>query len=113
MSILKLIKSIATYLTIFVVILITGLFWVTANDRAIDYEVETVGISIPTFIEQTIDFVPTYDAKNTVPFTASAVIDIDGDGVEEVFFGGGINQNDAFYKFAETRFVDITSQTEW
>ena len=99
MSVAKLLKSIFCYLAILIVILVGGLFWLTANDRAIDYDVDTAGITIPTFEEQTIDFVPTYDAKETLPFTASAVIDIDGDGVEEVFLGGGIHQNDAFYKF--------------
>jgi len=113
MSISKLIKSILCYLAIIVVVLIAGLFWLTANDRAIDYDVDTAGISIPTFDEQTIDFVPSYDAKKTLPFTAGAIIDIDGDGVEEVFLGGGIDQADAFYKFSDGKFVDITAQTEW
>ena len=113
MSITKLLKSIFCYLAILVVILIAGLFWLTSNDRAIDYDVETAGIDIPTFDEQTIDFVPTYDAKETLPFTASAVIDIDGDGIEEVFLGGGIHQADAFYKFENGSFKDITAQTGW
>lgn len=113
MSISKLMKSILCYFAILVVVLIAGLFWLTSSDRAIDYEVDTVGVDIPTFDEQTIDFVPTYDAKKTIPFTASAVIDIDGDGVEEIFLGGGINQGDAFFQFENGSFVDITSQTGW
>jgi len=113
MSISKLIKSILCYLAIIVVILVAGLFWLTANDRAIDYDVDTTGVDIPTFEEQTIDFVPSYDAKKTIPFTASAIIDIDGDGVEEVFLGGGIDQADAFYKFVNGTFTDITAQTGW
>ena len=113
MSVSKLLKTILCYLAIIVLVLIAGLFWLTANDRAIDYDVDISGIDIPTFDEQTIDFVPTYDAKKTIPFTASAVIDIDGDGVEEVFFGGGINQDDAFYQFNDGRFEDITAQTAW
>ena len=113
MSISKLIKSILCYLAIIVVMLVAGLFWLTANDRAIDYEVDVTGVDIPTFTEQTIDFVPTYDASKTIPFTASAVIDIDGDGIEEVFLGGGIDQPDAFYQFAGGKFVDITAKTGW
>ena len=112
-SITKIIKSILCYLVILIVLLIAGLFWLTSNDRAIDYDVDTTGIDIPTFDEQIIEFVPTYDAKKTLPFTASAVIDIDGDGVEEVFFGGGIDQGDAFYKFENGSFKDITAQTGW
>ena len=113
MSVAKLLKSIFCYLIILIIILVGGLFWLTANDRAIDYDVSTAGVTIPTFEEQTIDFVPTYDAKKTLPFTASAVIDIDGDGVEEVFLGGGIDQADAFYKFENGSFTDITAQTGW
>jgi len=113
MSISKLIKSILCYLAIIVVLIVAGLFWLTANDRAIDYDVDITGIDIPTFDEQIIDFVPTYDAVKTIPFTASAIIDIDGDGIEEVFLGGGIDQADAFYKFENGKFTDITSQTAW
>ena len=113
MSISKLIKSILCYLAILVLLVVLGLFWLTANDRAIDYDVDTTGLTIPTFAEQTIDFAPTYDAEKTLPFTASAVIDIDGDGIEEVFLGGGIDQDDAFYQFKDGQFVDITAKTAW
>lgn len=94
-------------------IIIAGLFWVTANDRAIDYQVDISGVDIPTFTEQFIDFQPTYDATKTLPFTASAVIDIDGDGVEELFLGGGINQNDAIFKYVDDQFLDITAELGW
>jgi len=113
MSISKLIKSIVYFFGIVVILLVGGLFWLTANDRAIDYDVDVAGLTTPTFTEQTIDFVPTYDASKTIPFTASAVIDIDGDGVEEVFLGGGINQADVFYQFSDGKFIDITDQTGW
>lgn len=113
MSISKLIKSILSYLAIFLLLLIGSLFWLAASDRTIDYEVDLSGIDVPTFDQQFIDFIPSYDAEKTIPFTASAVIDIDGDGVEEVFFGGGIDQNDAFYQFTKNGFVDITAQTNW
>jgi len=113
MSVAKLLKSILCYLVIIVMVLVAGLFWLTANDRAIDYDVDTAGLEIPKFDEQSIDFVPSYDKTQTLPFTASAVIDIDGDGIEEVFLGGGIHQADAFYQFKDGRFVDITDQTTW
>jgi len=113
MQISKFVKPVALTLFAVVIVLVAGLFWITANDRAIDYDVDTTGIDIPTFSEQTINFVPDYDANETIPFTASAVIDIDGDGVEELFLGGGIHQSDAFYQFKEGKFVDITAQTGW
>ena len=113
MSISKLLKSIFCYLIIIVAAVIAGLFWLTAHDRAIDYEVSTEGVDIPTFDEQIIDFVPTYDKNLTLPFTAGAVIDINGDGIEELFFGGGIHQADVFYQFEDGKFKDITESTAW
>lgn len=113
MSIANLIKSILRYLALIIIVLVLGLFWLTANDRAIDYDVDIAGSDIPSFEEQSIDFVPSYDKTQTIPFTASAVIDIDGDGVEELFFGGGIHQTDAFFRFKDGKFVDITEQTNW
>lgn len=113
MSVIKLLKSIACYLALIILALVGGLFWLTAHDRAIDYDVDVSGLAIPQFIEQTIDFVPSYDKTQTLPFTASAVIDIDGDGVEELFLGGGIHQTDAFYQYRNGAFVDITAQTAW
>ena len=113
MSISKLLKSIACYLVIILLVLVAVLFWLTSNDRAIDYGVDTAGIDIPVFDEQTINFIPSYDKAKTIPFTASAVIDINGDGIEEVFLGGGIHQQDAIYQFQDEKFVDITAQTAW
>ena len=92
MSISKLLKSIAFLVVLISVLLVGGVYWLAASDRAIDYDVITDGINIPTFDEITIDFIPTYDKMQTLPFTAGAIIDIDNDGIEEVFFGGGIHQ---------------------
>lgn len=113
MSISKLLKSIAFLIVLITVLLVGGVYWLAASDRAIDYDVSTDGISIPTFDEQTIDFIPTYDKMQTLPFTAGAIIDIDNDGIEEVFFGGGIHQQDRFYRFENNSFVDITTSTGW
>lgn len=113
MSLKKIVSSILKTVAVILVLLVVALFLITANDRAIDYDVDVSNISIPTFSEQTINFVPSYDAKKTIPFTASAVIDIDGDGVEEVFLGGGIDQQDAIYQFQDGEFKDITAQTGW
>jgi len=46
-----------------------------------------------------------------MPFAAGAIIDINNDGIEEVFFGGGINQQDAIFAFSDGQFEDITAQT--
>jgi len=50
------------------------------------------------------------DLENSLPFLASAAIDIDGDGVDELLLGGGNRQADAFLAFRNGKFepLDIT-----
>ena len=113
MSIAKLLKSIC----LFVIFLLTGLFigltWLTRSDRASEYPKQVDNLIIPEFSHQAINFVPTYDETRTLPFTAGAVVDIDNDGVEELFIGGGINQQDAFFRYKDGSFQDITAETGW
>jgi len=113
MSIRLLLRSIAVFVVLLIGGVALGLTWVGVNDRSSDYPADLQGLNIPEFEEQTIDFIPSYDKALTLPFTAGAIVDIDGDGTEEVFFGGGINQPDAFYRFVNGSFVDITDQTGW
>lgn len=113
MSIKLLLRSIAGFVLFLVVGLLLGLTWVSAKDRSSRYATNLDGMVIPEYDEQHIDFVPSYDKRLTIPFTAGAVIDIDNDGVEELFFGGGVNQQDAFFRFTNGSFVDITDQTGW
>jgi len=81
------------------------------NDRKIDYDVSTEGIDIPKFQEVEIDFIQEHNAAKSLPFAAGAIIDIDNDGTEELFLGGGYNQQDALFRFKESTFSAITSQT--
>ncbi|PIR41110.1 MAG: hypothetical protein COV31_03135 [Candidatus Yanofskybacteria bacterium CG10_big_fil_rev_8_21_14_0_10_46_23] len=77
--------------------------------KSIHSEVESSSVSTPTFTEIGLDFVHNYD-KDDYAFAGSALIDIDGDGREEVFIGGGINQIDGLFRFENDRFVNIASQ---
>ena len=96
MSITGLLRAIAFFLLFLVVALFAALTFMTSRDRANRYPTDGLqSLVIPTFNEQSIDFVPTYDGTKTLPFTAGAIVDIDGDGIEELFLGGGIDQQDA------------------
>lgn len=64
--------------------------------------------SIPTFTEVSVPFAHVHDT-GVLPFLASAVIDIDGDGIEEVFLGGGVDQQDGLLRFAGGGFADIAA----
>lgn len=113
MSILRFLKSVLLFVTFIIVALMAAIYGLSIHDRAIDYEVSTENTVIPTFSHQQIDFVPAYDKSVTLPFTAGAVIDIDGDGIDELFFGGGVDQQDAFYRFQNGVFSEITDTTNW
>ena len=63
---------------------------------------------IPRYKEITLNYTQAYDKPTSLPFMASAVIDLDGDGVEEIYLGGGMNQEDGFFKYTERGFKDIT-----
>ncbi len=56
----------------------------------------------------TVDFDHNADLVNSLPFLAAAAIDMDGDGRDEVFLGGGNTQQDAFLKFDGERFINIS-----
>lgn len=91
---------------IFALITIRGI-----NDGQIDYDVSTEGMTIPTFNEVELNFFQNHNGEKTLPFTASAVIDIDNDGTEELFLGGAYNQQDALFRFKDGVFSAITGQT--
>lgn len=63
---------------------------------------------IPKFTEIQADYSHSTSDKS-VTFTGSALIDIDGDGVEEIFVGGGGDSADALLKFDGEKFVNIAA----
>ena len=41
-----------------------------------------------------------------LPFLGSAAFDADGDGIDELFLGGGLNQDDKLFRYSPDGFVD-------
>lgn len=78
-------------------------------DAQIDYEVSTDGIEIPTFDAIDIPYDQSHDNNTTLPFAASGVIDIDGDGVEELFLGGSRSQPDGIFRFDKGNFTEVSN----
>ena len=56
-----------------------------------------------------VDFSHQADLENSLPFLAAAAIDMDGDGRDEMFLGGGKTQEDAFLKFDGERFINVSA----
>ena len=54
-----------------------------------------------------LPFVHKADLVNSLPFLASAAIDIDGDGRDELFLGGGDEQADEIFAFRNGRFEKL------
>jgi hypothetical protein len=63
-----------------------------------------------SFSEMSTDFTHSSDFTEALPFMALSTIDIDNDGVDEVFVGGGIGQQDAILKYQDNRLVSIASE---
>ena len=61
---------------------------------------------VPHFREVEVDFVHKAGAKNQA-FVGAGLFDVDGDGLEEVFVGGGEGQQDAILKYVNGEFVNL------
>ncbi len=105
-------KKVLTLLALVIVGAVGLIFWFSYQDtqnpyvRPCDFSVPEA--EIPTFDEVSLAFDHRFDADEEFPITAGAVIDIDGDGIEEVFFGGGAGQADALFRFENGAFRDIS-----
>jgi enediyne biosynthesis protein E4 len=66
---------------------------------------------IPKFSEVEIPFVHKY-SDQSVQFTGGSLIDVNNDGVDEIFICGGKNQADGLMYFENNKFVDKIEGTE-
>lgn len=62
---------------------------------------------IPKYTEVSLEHIHNYNGKKYLPVVASAAIDVDNDGISEVFIGGGENQEDRIYKYTNNGFVAV------
>jgi hypothetical protein len=76
-------------------------------DRQDDYNVDLTGVEVPAYQESTITFNQGNDFSISLPFLASAIIDIDGDGTEELFLGGSKNTPDGLFRFQDNKLTAI------
>jgi len=92
-----------------VLVFFTYFFFHTRSDK---YEnAKPQNSSIPKFTTVPLDFIHHYADDISLPLAPSALIDIDNDAVDEVFFGGGLDQNDAMLAYRDGKFVDIIGTT--
>ncbi len=72
-----------------------------------DYSVP--GGEIPTFTKVDFNFKNDFD-DSTLPLMASALIDLENDGVDEVFVSGGLGQADAIYRYDGDEFINVSTE---
>ncbi|MDB4673737.1 VCBS repeat-containing protein, partial [Verrucomicrobiales bacterium] len=109
-------KKILSILGVVVVAIVAFLLILMWKDSLNPYDVAGCDYSvpegeIPTFTGAHPDFTNKFDGKAILPFLGSTLIDLDGDGTDEIFFGAGVNQKNALFKFDGAKFVDISEQS--
>ncbi len=106
---LKSIGIILLALILIALVFILGYFW---YDAKVDkYNLYISEEKIPLFTKVPLPFSHQYDFNKSLPIAPSAAIDLDNDGSDEIFFGGGLHQEDKIFKFMNDQFIDITQQT--
>lgn len=80
------------------------------RDGGEKYSVAPTGVDVPQYTSMDIDFHHIWDASRGLPYTAGAVLDIDRDGREELFIGGGVRQSDGLFRFEDGRFINVIDQ---
>ncbi|MFZ1561700.1 MAG: CRTAC1 family protein [Saprospiraceae bacterium] len=92
---------------ILVLIVVVGIFfYIDANGQKYDIVVESE--SIPQFMPIAFPFTHVHYGAKSLPLMASAAIDTDNDGIDEVFMGGGSGQSDVLLKYNDAGFIDIS-----
>jgi len=64
------------------------------------------GMAMPRFEQVAVDFAHRWDHETSHHLTGAAVLDVDGDGREEIFVGGGAGQPNALLGLRDGRLVD-------
>lgn len=96
---MRIVKRIITVIGVLVVLAMVMIMGKFIYDRQDDYKVNLAGVNVPTYEESMIVFNQGNAFKDSLPFMASAIIDIDNDGVEELFLGAGKNTKDGLFKY--------------
>jgi len=110
-NLLSLFKKTFIVIGLIIVALIALVIWFFWNDAVSEkYDITIDDSKVPLFEEIELGFKHQYSNEKSLPIAPAALIDIDNDNVDELFFGGGLNQEDAIYAYRNNKFVDISSE---
>ncbi len=90
------------------IVLVIWFFWNDANSEK--YNITIEDSKIPVFEEVRLNFKHKYNGEKSLPIAPAGLIDINNDNVDEIFFGGGMNQEDAIFAYRDNKFVDISTE---
>ena len=103
----KILKTLGVLIAL-LLILVLGFFW---RDSVSDkYDISIEAEKIPRFKQVDLVFEHSYNSEKSLPIAPSSLIDINNDNIDEVFFGGGMSQEDALFAYRNGKFVDISSE---
>jgi len=103
----KILKSLGILIAL-LLILVLAFFW---RDSVSDkYDISIEDKKIPKFEQVDLAFEHTYNGEKSLPIAPSSLIDINNDNIDEVFFGGGMSQEDALFAYRDGKFVNISSE---
>lgn len=80
------------------------------RDKTAKYSVSVDQAIVPQFTSIDVDFRHSYQKSRGLPYASGAVIDVDNDGTEELFLGGGVLQADGLFHFMGDHFVNVVEQ---
>lgn len=72
--------------------------------------INNADIRQPVFEKITLPFQTNWSTTDSHSLTASAAIDIDNDGADEIFIGGSQGQNDVLFSWQDGEIIDVTTQ---
>ncbi len=104
MRVFRVVKFVLPIMLVLVMAMVAGKFII---DRQDDYDVDLSDVEVPTYEESDIVFNQGNDFSVSLPFLASAIIDADGDGIEELFLGGSKNTPDGLFSFKDNKLTII------
>lgn len=108
---MKKILKITSSIVFSILAIVLYFFWKDAHSNKYDVIIDNKQIPIFTNISLP-NAINTFDSKESLPLIASAVFDIDNDGTDEFYLGGGFNQPDKFFKFSENKFSELSNIVE-
>ncbi len=102
-------KILIALLSVILLIVVTLLYFSYRDTEdpyvlACDYSVAAE--KIPIFSEAKVRFRHRFDESKSLPMMGATLIDVDNDGVDELYIGGGNDQADALFKYSGGEFIN-------